>query len=306
VVKIASIVRVRVCVCVFLGVTFVGMEAYSQEATGAPGNEIPETASAAPTEQPPPPPDQPPPPPARPSKKAAAAKPAPAPEEAPADDDVVYSLRGVTITLPAPTQEFMRVGQWVYTTQYGWVYMPYGDQYISPGTAADPSAYAYAYYPSSGWTWLSTPLVSGSGSYFPLRSAYSGRHLWPYGGGYSRFLGPGQWPGRPGGMPGPRPWGADHPNRPGQPSDLVARDPASSRAFTSSHSTWTTGSGSPGAFLNGSSVGSSTLRGGSSSSGSGSPHGSGRSSGVSGGSFGGGSSGSGRSSSTASSAVHRR
>jgi hypothetical protein len=29
-------------------------------------------------------------------------------------------------------------GQWVYTSQYGWVYMPYGDQYAYEGTAYDP------------------------------------------------------------------------------------------------------------------------------------------------------------------------
>jgi len=28
-------------------------------------------------------------------------------------------------------------GQWVYTSQYGWVYMPYGDQYAYEGTAND-------------------------------------------------------------------------------------------------------------------------------------------------------------------------
>lgn len=267
--KIASIV--------FCCVTFVGVPAAdSQQATGPQDNPVtsPETAqpaTAEPGELPPPPPAQPPPPPARREEHAAPAK--PAPEEPAADDDVVYSLRGVTITLPAPTLEFMRVGQWVYTTQYGWVYMPYGDQYVSPGTAADPYAYAYAYYPDNGWTWLSAPWLSGSGPYpysGDLGNAYWGRHLRPYGGGYSRFRGPGQWPGGPGGgMPGPRPWGADRPNRPAQHSDLVARNPASSGASWGSQSAWTAGSGSPSAFLgSGSPAGSFTQRGSSASSGS--------------------------------------
>ena len=57
-------------------------------------------------------------------------------------------------------------GQWVYTQQYGWLWMPYGDQYVStpqPTTGATVYPYEYVYYPSYGWTWISAPWVWGFG-----------------------------------------------------------------------------------------------------------------------------------------------
>ncbi|HTJ42177.1 MAG TPA: hypothetical protein VL463_08775 [Kofleriaceae bacterium] len=51
-------------------------------------------------------------------------------------------------------------GQWVYTQQYGWVWQPYGDQYVRSDY---DNPYAYVYYPSQGWTWLSAPWVVGVG-----------------------------------------------------------------------------------------------------------------------------------------------
>jgi hypothetical protein len=53
-------------------------------------------------------------------------------------------------------------GQWVYTAEYGWIYMPYGDHYVFAQAA---SAYAYVYYPAFGWRWLAAPWVIGSGRY---------------------------------------------------------------------------------------------------------------------------------------------
>jgi hypothetical protein len=55
-------------------------------------------------------------------------------------------------------------GQWVYTQQYGWVWMPYSDAYTSvpPGDSGVP--YAYVYYPAwSAWTWVAAPWVWGIG-----------------------------------------------------------------------------------------------------------------------------------------------
>ena len=41
-------------------------------------------------------------------------------------------------------------GQWVYTSQYGWVWMPHGDAYTYlPATGATPNMYVY--YPAVGW-----------------------------------------------------------------------------------------------------------------------------------------------------------
>ena len=57
-------------------------------------------------------------------------------------------------------------GQWVQTQQYGWVWMPYGEQYVStprpaPGIVVYPSAYVYR--PVYGWTWLTAPWIWGAG-----------------------------------------------------------------------------------------------------------------------------------------------
>jgi hypothetical protein len=53
-------------------------------------------------------------------------------------------------------------GQWVFTAQYGWIYMPYGSRYVNTYAA---SPYAYVYYPSYGWRWLNAPWVVGVGPY---------------------------------------------------------------------------------------------------------------------------------------------
>jgi uncharacterized membrane protein YgcG len=52
-------------------------------------------------------------------------------------------------------------GQWVFTTQYGWLWMPFGDGYVYAPNGGDP--YEYVYYPVSGWTWLMAPWVWGWG-----------------------------------------------------------------------------------------------------------------------------------------------
>lgn len=75
-------------------------------------------------------------------------------------------------------------GQWVYTQQYGWVWMPYGDAYTSvpPGGYGQP--YQYLYYPAYGWTWVVAPWVWGFGPwpYFgffgPSRFAWYGYGWW--------------------------------------------------------------------------------------------------------------------------------
>ena len=52
-------------------------------------------------------------------------------------------------------------GQWVYTQQYGWVWMPYGDQYTYAPTQAGTYPQEYIYSPSYGWEWLAAPWVFG-------------------------------------------------------------------------------------------------------------------------------------------------
>ncbi|HXJ80872.1 MAG TPA: hypothetical protein VMS64_19610 [Candidatus Methylomirabilis sp.] len=75
-------------------------------------------------------------------------------------------------------------GQWIYTQQYGWIWMPYADAYTSipPGGSGEP--YAYVYYPSQGWTWVVAPWVWGIGpwpyfgAYGPARFAWYGHGWW--------------------------------------------------------------------------------------------------------------------------------
>ncbi len=77
-------------------------------------------------------------------------------------------------------------GQWVYTQQYGWIWMPYADSftYSPPGGYGEP--YAYVYYPAYGWTWLATPWVWGIGPW-PFFGVYGpARFAW-YVHGWWRF-----------------------------------------------------------------------------------------------------------------------
>jgi hypothetical protein len=78
-------------------------------------------------------------------------------------------------------------GQWVYTQQYGWVWMPYGDAY----TYVPPSGDApnmYLYYPSVGWCWVVAPWLWGWGPspYFGIYGTVG--YGW-YGGGFGRWYG---------------------------------------------------------------------------------------------------------------------
>jgi hypothetical protein len=65
---------------------------------------------------------------------------------------------------PAPATTIVAgapAGQWVYTNQYGWVWMPYGESYTY--VAGPGAAYSYAYYPHFGWRWVAAPWVLGVG-----------------------------------------------------------------------------------------------------------------------------------------------
>jgi hypothetical protein len=48
-------------------------------------------------------------------------------------------------------------GQWVYTEQYGWVWMPYSQSYTSVPSDGYPSMYLYG--PTFGWRWVAAPWV---------------------------------------------------------------------------------------------------------------------------------------------------
>ena len=85
--------------------------------------------------------------------------------------------------LPAPAPA--PSGQWVYTSQYGWIWMPYGDAYAYvPVGGAAPDMYVY--YPAVGWTWVVAPWVWGLGPR-PYFGVYGfARFAW-YGRGFGRW-----------------------------------------------------------------------------------------------------------------------
>ena len=89
---------------------------------------------------------------------------------------------------PAPSAS----GQWVRTEQYGWVWMPYGQQYTYEPSDESAYPYEYVYRPSYGWAWLEAPWVWGWGAapywgiYGPARFAWY--HGWRYPGyGYRGY-----------------------------------------------------------------------------------------------------------------------
>jgi hypothetical protein len=62
---------------------------------------------------------------------------------------------------PAEPAAEMPSGQWAFTSQYGWVWMPYAQAYTYVPEIGDP--YMYVFYPSFGWRWVVAPWVFGWG-----------------------------------------------------------------------------------------------------------------------------------------------
>ncbi|HQR29455.1 MAG TPA: hypothetical protein PLL32_03530, partial [Anaeromyxobacteraceae bacterium] len=59
-------------------------------------------------------------------------------------------------------QQGTPAGQWVFTSQYGWVWMPYGTSFTYlPASGATPNMFVY--YPAVGWSWVIAPWVWGWG-----------------------------------------------------------------------------------------------------------------------------------------------
>ena len=55
-----------------------------------------------------------------------------------------------------------RQGEWTYTAQYGWLWMPYDRSYTYVVDGTD-TASMYVYYPRYGWRWVASPWVIGIG-----------------------------------------------------------------------------------------------------------------------------------------------
>ncbi len=151
----------------------------------ASGPDVPPPSEPAPTEAPPPPPQ--------------------------AESQLPPPAQGDSQTVtPAPAAA--PTGQWVYTSQYGWLWMPYGKPYTYvPG---DPQVfpYQYVYYPVYGWRWVVAPWVYGYGP-APYWGVAGPRffvwyaHPWFRVGGYWGWGGYRGW-GYYRGWIGPRAWGA--------------------------------------------------------------------------------------------------
>ena len=74
-------------------------------------------------------------------------------------------------------------GQWVYTAQYGWVWMPYGTAYAHAPTDGNGEPYMYVFYPTVGWTWVVAPWLWGWGP-VPHFGVYGGWRFGWYGHGW--------------------------------------------------------------------------------------------------------------------------
>ena len=110
---------------------------------------------------------------------------------------------------PSPALE----GQWTFTDQYGWLWMPYDAAYthVIPESAL---AYNYVYYPAFGWRWVVAPWVLGFGiaprwgALGQARFAWYARPWFRVGAPYRPFRGPGWGHAAFGGRPfGGRPFG---------------------------------------------------------------------------------------------------
>src|SRR5512133_2254737 len=91
----------------------------------------------------------------------------------------------------APATSDVPPGQWVYTQQYGWIWMPYSDAYTQVPANGYGSPYVYAYYPAySCWTWLAAPWMWGIGAW-PYFGVYGPAHYAWY--GYGWWRNPWRW-----------------------------------------------------------------------------------------------------------------
>jgi hypothetical protein len=79
----------------------------------------------------------------------------PPPTAAPQQPATPALTTPVRVAAPAPE------GQWVFTQQYGWVYMPYAQSYTYVPAVGDPLVYVY--YGSAGWRWVRAPWLIGTG-----------------------------------------------------------------------------------------------------------------------------------------------
>jgi outer membrane lipoprotein SlyB len=76
-------------------------------------------------------------------------------------------------------------GQWVFTRQYGWVWMPYGAAYTFTPDYETGDPYMYVYGPALGWTWVYAPWLWGWGP-MPFIGVSGGVNFAWYGHGWGK------------------------------------------------------------------------------------------------------------------------
>ena len=96
----------------------------------------------------------------------------------------------------APPETQAAAGQWIYTSQYGWVFAPYSDDYAN---ATGPEPVQYLYLPAIGWGWAVAPWILGWGpqpffgvhgyAYYPWYSRGYGGRWYFYRGAYATYPG---------------------------------------------------------------------------------------------------------------------
>ena len=111
---------------------------------------------SAPMPPPPPPAEE-----ATPPGPPPSSQPPPPPPAAPPTAQPIEPPAGVDAAPPPPPPSSV-AGEWVYTTQYGWVWMPYDQQYTHV-IEKSGVAYEFVYYPRFGWRWVLAPWVFSLG-----------------------------------------------------------------------------------------------------------------------------------------------
>ena len=78
-------------------------------------------------------------------------------------------------------------GQWVYTAQFGWVWMPFGPQFVHVPTGGAPPQ-MFVFYPAFGWRWVVAPWVWGLGPQ-PFWGVHGSAQFGWWGRGFGRWYG---------------------------------------------------------------------------------------------------------------------
>src|SRR5439155_187549 len=117
-----------------------------------------------------------------------------APPSRASDDDQVGILQQPAPAPPPALAAPQQTGPRVYTNQYGWVWMPYGQQYVDEGTYGASSPYQYVYCVGLGWSWVAAPWLWGWGAY-PYFGVWGPSHFAWYRGLYREGYGWGRYRG---------------------------------------------------------------------------------------------------------------